>query len=577
MSEILANENIFKDVNYHQYLVEYEGDILGESLNASDYYVTIINDRYAIISLQKDLDINLNDPYFKFIIYIKPAELYTLEDVSPIEASKVGFLQLDLPLNLTGKGVDVAVVDTGIDYLNEEFMDNSKITRIECIWDQTIISPEKDELIYVPYGTVYRKDKIDNAIKVNRAGGSPYEIVPSKDQIGHGTGMAGIIGATGKNPALKGICPECNFVVVKLMEDISYRARFDTKMPIFNITSIFSALEFLYRYALNSKNPMVIYLPLGTTMGNHKGTGILEDFIELISASSGIVVVTGVGNERDSGGHTSGIIDGVNGFAAMEIVVSPEQKSLWVDTWISVPDIMSLDIISPSGENTGIIPLVINITNNYTFIFEKTSIKVDYYFPEENTGDEFIRVRFYNLKPGIWTFRLTSNAYLRGIFNSWLPQKGIAVGNTRFSATDSYGTITSPASSNNVISVAAYNQNNNNVLSYSGMGFREKYTDKRKFSDMIDVAAGGVNALTVFPNNKTAIFNGTSVAAAVAAGACAMLFEWGIVQGNDPFMYAQTVKAYIAKGTTRRIGDIYPNPRWGYGILNILKMFQNIE
>ena len=497
--------------------------------------------------------------------------MYTLQEISPIEASQAGFLQLELPLSLTGKGIDVAIIDTGIDYLNEEFINNNGETKIEFIWDQTIITTEKDKLINVPYGTIYRKDKIEEAIKVYRTGGSPYEIVPSKDEIGHGTGMAGIIGAIGKNPKLKGVCPECNFVVVKLMEDVSYEAQFNTEIPIYNLTSIFSSLEFLYRYAFSSKKPMVIYLPLGSTLGNHKGNGIIEDFIEEISGNTGIVVVTGTGNERDGGGHTSGLITEVGGLGLIEMEVSPEQEYLWVDIWIDLPDVMSLDIISPAGENTGIIPIMNKVTSNYTFIFEKTSIKTTYFFPEEATGDELIRVIFSDLQPGIWRFRLSSNSYLKGIFNAWLPQKGITVGDTRFSATDPFGTITGPASSVYAATAAAYNQNNNNVLSYSGMAFRQKY------SDVIDVAAGGVNAITVAPSNKIAVFNGTSVAAAIVAGACAMLFEWGIVQGNDPIMYAQTVKAYLAKGTTRRIGDVYPNPRWGYGILNILKMFQNIE
>ena len=100
------------------------------------------------------------------------------------------------------------------------------------------------------------------------------------------------------------------------------------------------------------------------------------------------------------------------------------------------------------------------------------------------------------------------------------------------------------------------------------------------FSDnyigIIDVAAGGVNARTVAPNNTTAIVNGTSVSAAILAGACAMLFQWGIVEGNYPNIYSQTIKTYIERGTVQRSGDIYPNPQWGYGILNILKMFQNM-
>ena len=125
-------------------------------------------------------------------------------------------------------------------------------------------------------------------------------------------------------------------------------------------------------------------------------------------------------------------------------------------------------------------------------------------------------------------------------------------------SSDPYGTITNPGTSDYIITVAAYNQNNNNIVNYSGMAFLDDYIDR------IDVAAGGVNALTVAPNNKTAIVNGTSVSAAVVAGACAMLFQWGIVDGNDPYIYSQTIKAYLARGTIKRSGDIYPNPQWGY-------------
>ena len=427
-------------------------------------------------------------------------------------------------------------------------MDANGETRIECIWDQTIITTKQNESDSVPFGTVYRKSKINNAIKAYREGKSPYEIVPSKDEIGHGTNMAGIIGATGKNPNLKGVAPECDFVVVKLIEDFSYEAQFqETTVPVFNITSIFAALQFLYEYALTNYKPMVIYFPLGSSLGNHKGNGILEEFIESISSNSGIVVVAGTGNQRDEGGHASGIVSKVSGVEAsgagvMELEVSPEQKNLWVEIWTDLPNIMSLEILSPSGESTGIIPAIINYTKDYTFIFEKTSIKVNYYFPEENTGDELIRIRFYNLQPGIWRLRVVANYILNGRYNAWIPQKGITVGNTRFSYPDPFGTITNPSNSIYIATIAAYNQNNNNLVNYSGMASLDAFVDR------IDVAAGGVNALTVAPNNKTAVVNGTSVAAAVVAGVCAMLFQWGIVNGNDPYIYSQTIRAYLAKG-----------------------------
>ena len=571
MKESVVPESVFSDKDYYHYMVQYQGDIQEEVSRIQGYYATVITEKYAILSINNNLGIDIGDINLKTVVYVKPAEMYTLQEISPIEASGVRFLQLELPLNLTGIEVNVAIIDTGIDYLSEEFMKSNGETRIECIWDQTINSMEQDKEIAVPFGTIYRKDKIDEAIRVYRQGGSPYEIVPSKDEIGHGTSMSGIIGAAGKNPELKGVVPECDFVVVKLIEDISYKVQFDIKIPVYNITAIFSALEFIYEYALTSKKPMVIYLPLGSTLGNHKGNGILEEYIESITGTSGIVLVTGTGNERDSGGHTSGVISKVGEIGVMELQVSPEQKHLWVDIWVEFPNIMSLEIVSPSGENSKIIPIVINSTRTYNFLFEKTSIKVNYYFPEENTGDELIRIRFYNLQPGIWTLRLTGNSILNGEYNAWIPQRGITVGDTKFSATDPYGTFTSPGTSVYVITVAAYNQNNNNIVNYSGMAFRNRFVDR------IDVAAGGVNALTVAPDNKTTVVNGTSVSAAVVAGVCAMLFQWGIVQGNDPYIYSQTVKAYLAKGTYQRSGDIYPNARWGYGILDVVKMFQNIQ
>jgi hypothetical protein len=314
---------------------------------------------------------------------------------------------------------------------------------------------------------------------------------------------------------------------------------------------------------------MVIYLPLGTNLGNHKGVGVLEQLIEIISRNSGIVIVCGTGNQRDTNTHTSGIITEVGLISIIELDVSQGEQNLIMEIWVDSPNIMSLDIVSPSGENSGVMGAMINAIEIYTFIFEDTSLKVDYFIPEENTGDELIRIRFYNIQPGIWKLKLIGNNILDGRYNAWISQKEITKG-TSFSLADPYGTITNPSNSKYVVTVAAYNQNNNTILSYSGMAFLNDYLET------IDIAAGGVNALTVAPDNKVAIVNGTSVSAAVVAGACAMLFQWGIVEENNPYMYSQTIKAYLTRGTVKRSGDIYPNPQWGYGILDVLNMFENM-
>ncbi|EKQ51585.1 MULTISPECIES: S8 family peptidase [unclassified Clostridium] len=578
MKKNIEAEKVFNDINYDNYIVQYQGDIVSEISRVPNYYVTIINDRYAIVSVPKNVEINMGDePIIQSIVYVVPAEFYTLQQVSPVSASQADFVQAGSPLNLTGKGVNVAIIDSGIDYLSDEFMDVNGETRIESIWDQTLRTTVQKPNDPVPFGMVYSRNQINDAISSFRSGKSPYDIVPTRDEIGHGTNMAGIIGATGKNPNLRGGAPDCSFVVVKLIRDFSYEIQFpETTVPVYNLTAILTALQYLYEYKETSNKPMVIYFPLGSTLGNHRGEGTIDDFMSTILISEGIVIVTGTGNQRDAGGHASGTLGQITGVQAIgagviELEAAPEQKNLWgVQIWSHLPNIMTLEVVSPSGETTGTIPVIINYTNNHTFIFEKTNIKVNYYFPEETTGDELIRIRFYNLQPGIWRLRLNGNFILDGRYDAWLPQRGLTVGNTRFSYPDPFGTITKPGNSIYIVTVAAYNQNNNNVVDYSGMAFLESYVD------IIDVAAGGVNALAVAPNNRTAIVNGTSVSAAVVAGVCAMLFQWGIVDGHEPNMFAQTIKAYLAKGAIARSGDIIPNPYWGYGILNVPKIFQNM-
>ncbi|MDR3596302.1 S8 family peptidase [Clostridium sp.] len=576
MKKNLLQERILNDVNYDNYIVQYQGDIEAEISKIPDYIVTVINDKFAMVSVKKDVEINMQgEPYISSIVYVVPAEFYTLQQISPIEASQVRYVQTGSELNLTGKGVNVAIVDSGIDYLSEEFMDSNGNTRIVNIWDQTIITT-LDQSNSVPFGAEYNSNDINEAIKASRNGNLPYDIVPSKDEIGHGTNMAGIIGATGKNPNLKGIAYDCNFVVVKLIRDISYEVQFpEVTVPVYNITAIFAALQYLYEYALSTNKPLVIYFPLGSTLGNHKGLGVLESFINSISSDVGIVIVSGVGNQKDAGGHASGTVVPISGLkgnpaGVIEFAVAPEQKNVWIQIWIDLPNIMSLEIVSPSGESTGTMPIITKFTITSTFIFEKTTIKVNYYLPDEMTGDELIRIRFYNLQPGIWRLRVIGNYITTGKYNAWLPQRGITVGDTRFSFPDPFGTITNPANSVYAVAVAAYNQNNNNLVDYSGMAFLESYVD------VIDLAAGGVNTLTVAPGNKTSIVNGTSVSAAVVSGVSAMLFQWGIVNGNETNMFSQSIKSYLAQGTITRSGDVIPSPYWGYGILNVPNIFKNM-
>ena len=63
----------------------------------------------------------------------------------------------------------------------------------------------------------------------------------------------------------------------------------------------------------------------------------------------------------------------------------------------------------------------------------------------------------------------------------------------------------------------------------------------------------------------------------MVAGCSALIFQWGIIDGNDTSLYSIKVKTYLIGGTSKREGDIYPNPQWGYGAVDMKGVFNNIR
>ena len=588
MNNNTNTEYIFNSPDYNHIMVQYSGNIPKVPKNDKGLYITEVNNNYAIISLKIDI-IELEDQIvsnkdtkyirgilekyldigdFK-IIYIITPQLYTLQEISAIDAAQVSTVGINTPLNLSGEGVIVGIIDTGIDYLNDEFRDENGKSRIISIWDQTIQSNES-ELKGVPFGSLYTNEEINKAIEAYELGENPYNIVPSKDLNGHGTGMAGIVGATGKNKEIKGIAPKCEFVIIKLSEANRTKKLLNTNNSIFELTAIFPAIEYLKKVLLNKKIPVVVLLPLGSNNGDHKGNNLFDGYIESISSNVGIVIVTGAGNEGNRDEHVSGIIRNSNKEETINLFVEENQRYMGIEIWIDLPSIVDINLVSPSGEETGFIQAAINVQRDNKFIFEKTQTRISYFLPEEYVGNELISIYFANIASGIWQIKLKLRSGEMAKYNAWLWQYGLSLPNTRFSPSDPYGTITTPGDSNFVVTVAAYNQNNNNLLTYSGLSFRQEYINK------IDFAAGGVNTMTVGLNNSTQIINGTSLSAAIGAGACVLLFQWGIVQGNYPYMYSQSIKTFLTRGVTKRGKDSYPNPELGYGILNFYKIFENM-
>ena len=507
------------------------------------------------------------------IVNIEVSTILTLNAISPLEASGAPVFNNNPYLRLNGRGVLVGIIDTGIDYLNKEFQREDDTTRIVRIWDQTI---QGDKDIYdLKYGTEYTEDQINQAISLQTSGGDPYSIVPSKDDIGHGTRLAGIIGGRGINPDLKGAAPDCQFVIVKLSRatkvELDAAVIDKTDVPSYTPWSALLALRYIIAVARELKRPVVVFEPLGSNMGSHIGNGIVEQSINNYSSQSGTVVVVPTGNQGNTDTHTEGIIESSGDIKDIEIRVGEKQKNLPIEIWVNKPNRVKLSIVSPSGEV--IDNLEAKNTNNerIKFVYEGTEMIVNFTSPELSTGDSLIFIRAYNLKAGIWKFRLTGQYIVDSKYYAWIPQRELLDSETKFLNSVGYTTLTLSSTSSGAISVAYYNQDDNSVISESGRGYTRYGMIKP------DIAAGGFNAIVTNPGGGTAVISGSSVAGAVVAGCCALILQWAVVDKNYPDIYAAQIKTYIISGAKGRPGDVYPNKEWGYGMFDMQGVFDRIR
>lgn len=502
---------------------------------------------------------------------------YTLSAIEPVEAANITQFHGETFLNLTGKGTIAAIIDTGIDYLNPQFQNPDGTTRIIGIWDQTIESNNNDDPVAF-FGTVYSQDEINRAIQVSNQGGNPYDIVPSRDELGHGTNIAGLVGARGLDNVI-GSAPECEFLIVKLKEfktsNLKLAGINDRRStPIFEGIDIYIAMRFVINYNPSpSTKPMSILISAGTNWGGHEGITSIEEDINFFSTRKGLIFVTNTGNQGASLTHGYGRFLKSNTIQNLEIIVGSNENNLVLMLWVQRPDVISIELISPSGEIAKPIQsgLVSSKFEQVNLILENSIINIAFLNPEFASGNESIYITIKNAKAGLWQLRLKGDYIVNGVYNLWLPQRPLIQLTTRVINPNPYTTLQAPANARKSITTSFYNQNNNTIAVESGRGFT---ADNRVKPNL---TTGGVMALTTGLNNETILLSGGSVAGAVLCGATLLLLEWGIILGNDPNIYGPTAISYFTRGTSKRSGDIYPNPQWGYGILNLQGSFENLR
>lgn len=469
------------------------------------------------------------------------------------------------PLSLTGRGVAVCFIDTGIDYTDPVFRDENGNSRIMAIWDQTIQDGQPPQGIL--YGTEYRTEDINRALQSP----DPYSIVPSRDENGHGTAMASV--AVGSSldggRSFLGAAPDADILVVKLKECKQYLRDYylvPEGVPAYQENDIMMAVSYADHFFQILRRPVVICLGIGTNMGDHDGNSALSGYLTLVAVKRSRAVVVCGGNEGNASHHFEGMLPIAgpsDNYRDVEVRVGDDNRGFLLEFWGNVPDIFNVTIRSPGGETIPPVRLGIRQAITYGFIYERTRVTISSIVVEPSSGEELILFRFQEPTPGIWNFRITAVGEVNnGIFHMWLPIREFQSSESYFLEPNPYVTLTEPAMASSVISVSTYNDVNNSFYIESGRGFSRTGKVRPVF------AAPGVNVSTVFGKQT-----GSSLAAAIAAGGVAQFMQWAVVEGNSELMESTEVKAYFIRGASRSPDLVYPNREWGYGRLNVMGTF----
>lgn len=545
---------------YADFIVKYMGNFQEDLGDVPGFSFQKINGIYGVVyaPLTEIGTLNINTYSYSFI-----PKCYTHMDLGSLSASGITRLQEHPYLQLKGSGTAVAVVDSGIDYRNPVFQ-NEMGSRILCIWDQTLEGDGKE----VPYGRVFWKKDIDQAL----ASRNPLEMVPSVDTDGHGTRMAAIAaGNYFPEENFSGAAPEAMLIIVKVKPAKKYLREFylfPAEAEIFQENDIMTGMDFAVRIANDRRMPLSLCLGIGSSQGAHIGKNPLSLYVDYISQYSLISVSIAAGNEGAARHHYAGRLTDRENQASAELRVGNKEPGFTMEFWGEPPEIYNLSLQSPTGEILDISASLGEMTQELSFVFVETRVKVNYVSIERQTGYTLVYFQFIQPAPGIWRIFVRGRDGQNVGFHIWLPVQGLISEETYFLEPSPYNTVTAPGDSLESITVTAYQYRDNSLYVQASRGFMPDG------NVVPQVAAPGVQIRVPQLNGLYGNASGTSLSAAQTAGAAALLFEWAVIRGNQPYFTGSSVKNYITRGAEREERMQYPNRDWGFGRMDLYHTFE---
>lgn len=493
--------------------------------------------------------------------YSAVPKCFTTLSERALDASGILAVREQPNLNLTGAGVLIGLVDSGIDYTAAAFRYEDGTSRILSIWDQTEADGTPPEGFL--FGQEYTKTQLDEALRAEQ----PLRIVPENDTDGHGTVVAAIAaGSADPRASFSGAAPFSYLAVVRLKETKQYLRDFyhiPQTAPAYQENDIMLGIDYLNRLATARGLPLVLIVALGTNSGSHGGDSYLEQYLDDIGQRRRRVAVVASGNEANARHHYYGKIRDAEAYETVELSVEQRMRGFCMEMWSLEPELYEIAVISPSGERLSRIPAERAGQRVYRFVLEGTYLTVDYRIVGNRSARQLIFLRFTQPSAGVWRILVYPSNVTFGIFHMWLPVREFLESPVYFLSSSPDVTLTVPATARLPVTVAGYNDENGALYLNSGRGYTTDGTIKP------ELAAPAVEVEGVSGNFTT----GTSAAAAITAGACAMLLEWAVVRGNIPAANTADIKGELIRGAQQSPALLYPNREWGYGRLELSQTF----